>query len=364
MLYRLLLVSLFCLLTACQLAPTPEPPPTRRPTRRPVAPLPTDTPEPTPTLFVTPTPTPIPLAEYCPLTGVRDANKPWLTRRPLTVKIDNAPLARPQAGLLAADLIIEHLAEGGVTRFDAIFWCGDSDNIGPIRSARMIDLEVVPMLQAILVNVGASNEVLKLLYAAFSKQIIDEAFDKSAFHRITTRDAPHNTYTSSSILWAVASERGINQKNVQLKGLTFNDSAPSGGKAATNIMVLYSKDYADSVWEYAPDVKAYKKSLVGKPLLDATNQQAQAANVVVIFAPHTETDIIEDSVGSHSIKIELTGRGRVVVFRDGQAYEGQWLRTEHNAMIRLVDANNQDMALKPGHSWFEVVPTEMKVEWK
>jgi hypothetical protein len=364
MLYRLVFVILLCLLTACQLAPTPELTATRRPPRNTVTPIPTDTPEPTPTIAVRPTPTPIPLAEFCPLTGLRDANKPWLKRRPLVVKIDNAPLARPQSGLLSADIIIEHLAEGGVTRFDAIFWCGEGDAIGPIRSARLIDLEVVPMLQAILVNVGASNEVLKLLYDSFGKQIIDEGFDKSAFHRITTRAAPHNTYTSSAILWAVATERGINQKDLQLKGLTFNATAPSNGKAANTITIPYSPDYADTMWEYAAETKTYRKSLLGQPLMDAMNQQAQATNVVILFAPHSVTDIIEDSVGSRSIKIELTGRGRALIFRDGQMIAGTWLRTERNAMLRLVDANNQDVALKPGRSWFEVVPMEMNVEWR
>jgi DUF3048 family protein len=356
----LFLLCVICLLAACDLAETPAPVATRRPTRTP-APIPTDLPVPTPTVI--PSPTPDPVVEQCPLTGLRDPAKPWLTRRPLAVKIDNSPLARPQAGLMGADVIFEHLAEGGVTRFDAVYWCGDADPIGPVRSARIIDLDLVQMLQAILVHVGASNENLAALQEKFGNRLMDENLFKAPFHRTTDRVAPYNTYTSTQGLWAVAPGHGAAQQGIQLKGLVFRDAAPEGGKPANKVTVPYDSRFSDSVWEYVPERKKYSKFLLGEPLV-SDNQRVQAENVIVLFTPHTVTDIIEDSLGSRSIAMDLRGRGRAVIFRDGQAFEAQWLRDDPNAMIRFVDANNKDIALKNGRSWIEIVPTDLKLEWK
>ena len=82
--------------------------------------------------------------------------------------------------------------------------------------------------------------------------------------------------------------------------------------------------------------------------------------MVIVFAPHTLTDIVEDSLGDRSIKIDLKGRGRAVLFRDGQSFEGQWVRDDPNGFIRFVDAGGKDIAFRPGHSWWEVVPPDFK----
>src|SRR2546422_1001060 len=120
------------LLAACEAQEPALPASTPRPTRTAV-PLPLDptatTPPPRAPTVVAAVPTVLPTvdpaSELCPLTGVRDAAKPWTTRRPLLVKIDNSPLARPQAGITQADIVVEHYAEGGITRFDIAFWCSE-----------------------------------------------------------------------------------------------------------------------------------------------------------------------------------------------------------------------------------------------
>ncbi len=356
------------LLAACGSSGQPTPVPTRRPTR---TPPPTFTPEP-PTATpdpVTPTPagSPTPdLSMRCPLTGLNDPGKPWLTRRPLLIKIDNSPPARPQSGISQADIVIEHYVEGGVTRFDAVFWCSDSADIGPIRSARIIDFDLTTMFQAILVHVGASNENLAVLKQMFGNRLMDENEFKAPFHRIKERDAPYNTYTSSQGLWVVAPQRGITQTGIQLNGLAFDEAVPPGGQPATHVVLPLDSRFSDTVWDYAADQKAYRKFLLGDPLVDAgaDNRQVQDANVVVVFAQHTLTDIIEDVLGSRSIRIDLKGHGRVLVFRDGQVYEGQWVRDDPNGFIRFVDASGKDLVLRPGRSWWEVVPTDFKPEWK
>lgn len=378
MLRKWFVLMLIVLLSACGAQETAIPASTPRPTRT-LVPLPADSTAPVPTRAPTvlaaastaaptavPTlaPTADPTAELCPLTGVRDSAKPWTTRRPLLVKIDNGPLARPQSGLTQADIVVEHYAEGGITRFDAAFWCSGADDVGPVRSARMIDFDLVNMFQAALAHVGASNENLAVLRQLYGNRLLDGDQVKAPYHRIAERAAPYNDYTSTQALWAAMPERGIAQTGIQLKGLTFDDAAPAAGKPAVRVNVPYDSRFSDSIWDYVSANALYKKSLLGNPFVDGKKQQVQVANVLVIFAPHTLTDIVEDSLGSRSIKIDLKGKGRAVLFRDGQAYDGQWLREDANAFIRFVDAAGKDLPLKTGRAWFEVVPTDFKLDWK
>jgi hypothetical protein len=361
---------LMALLAAC--GGTPAAPasdttagPTARASRAPVA---TFTPEPvntaTPTSTPTVTPTPDPTADLCPLTGLKDTARPWTARRPLAVKIDNSPQARPQSALLQADVIFEHLAEGGISRFDAVFWCSASDNVGPVRSARIVDFDLVSMLQAILVHVGASDANLARLRQMFGNRLLDGDVDKQLFRRTTDRVRPYNTYFSTSVMWDAAAEKGANAKNVNLKALIFSDDPRPGGKPASHVDVPLDPRFSLTTWDFDAARKLYKKSLFGTPFVDASGPQVAMQNMVVLFAKHSVTDIVEDSLGSRSIEIDLHGRGRAVLFRDGQAFEGEWVREDPAAMMRLVDADGQDLPLKTGHTWFEIVPTEMKLTFK
>jgi hypothetical protein len=310
------------------------------------------------------TPTPDPTADLCPLTGLKDTARPWTTRRPLAVKIDNSPQARPQSGLLQSDVIFEHLAEGGITRFDVVFWCGASDNVGPVRSARIVDFDLVAMLQAILVHIGASDQNLARLRETFGNRLFDGDVDKALFRRTTDRVRPYNAYATLSVIWDAATERGANAKNVNLKALTFSDSPAAGGKPATHVDVPLDPHFSLTTWDYDAARKLYKKSLFGAPFLDASGPQLAMPNMVVLFAKHSATDIVEDSLGSRSIQIDLHGRGRAVVFRDGQAFDVQWAREDPNAMLRLVDASGKDVPLKTGHTFFEIVPTELNLTFR
>ncbi len=362
-------MTLILLAAACGGAPATDVPAaqsTARTTRGPQAtftPVPTSTPA-APTATPTVTPTPDPTADLCPLTGLKDTARPWTTRRPLAVKIDNSPQARPQSALLQADVIFEHLAEGGISRFDVVFWCSGSENAGPVRSARIIDFDIIAMLQAILVHVGASDRNLARLRETFGNRLIDGDVDKPLLRRSTDRIAPYNAYINTSTIWDAASKRGANAANLVLKGLVFSDGGSLGGKPATHVDVPMDPRFSLTTWDYDATRKLYKKSLFGTAFLDASGAQVAMQNMVVLFAKHSVTDVIEDSLGSRSIQIDLHGRGRAVLFRDGQAFEGEWVREEPNAMLRIVDATGQDVALKTGHTWFEVVPTDLNLAFK
>jgi hypothetical protein len=373
---------------------TPTPIPTTPPTATPTAPPPTATPEPTATLTpisvqlatATSTPLPPPTAtpvltltsmptptlepeptsppvDVCPLTGQGVSDVAVLERRPLAVKISNfPPIVRPQAGLSYADVVFEHLSEAGLTRLTAIFLSKSVEKVGSIRSARLLDLEIPAMFKAMFAYSGASGGVKqKIMESDFFDRVISPDFGHAGFVRIPSEGKAyeHTLFSDTQSLWKIAEERGLNQRQ-DLSGWTFSEQPPEGGSAATSIEVLYTPKYASAEYQYDPGRQAYLRSIFGEPHGDElTGEQIAARNVVVLWANHLETDIVEDSTGPrvyYSIEIQLWGEGRAMVFRDGQAFEGKWVRPNRPDLVRFVDHAGNPIPLKPGNTWIQVVP--------
>jgi hypothetical protein len=110
-------------------------------------------------------------------------------------------------------------------------------------------------------------------------------------------------------------------------------------------------------WKYDPTSGTYLRWVNDEPLTDAVNgKQLAAANVLVLYAEHEKTDIVEDSLGATAIRIVLTGQGKMLLCRDGVAVEGTWQRKATGDLIQFYDAAGQPLKLKPGNSWIEIVP--------
>ncbi|MBI1800370.1 MAG: DUF3048 domain-containing protein [Chloroflexi bacterium] len=297
----------------------------------------------------------------CPLTGLPVASADALNRRPLNVRIDNAPAARPQSGLSSADLIFETLAEGGITRFTAVFLCdAASADIGPIRSARLIDLQLAPMLKAILVHVGASAPVTDMIWSSeVGEADFDPVFrDSPGFGRVSWRPSPHNMYASTGALWPVAAGRGLNGP-VDLQGLSFSASPPAGGAPGGVARVPYS---GVSSVSYVYSGGQSTKQIGGEPHLDAnTGQPIRLSNVVILYAPATYTSILEDGAASRSLHFNVQGSGSAILLRDGQAFEAVWHREGRNILFHFTDAAGNPLPLKPGPTIVNIVPLELHV---
>jgi hypothetical protein len=341
------------------------------PTRPPTIPRPaaTRTTAPTP-LPTTPPRTVIPEAQataapqanLCPLTGQSLGGTTLEGRRPLLIKLGNSPPERPQSGLQEADVIVEHLTEGAITRFSAVYYCTAAAEIGPIRSARLIDLELVPMFGAIFAHVGGSEPVRQMIARSeIAPADLDDYGRAPIFREIETRKRPFNRYTSTQELWALAAQNSM-ITGVTVPAFQFAIEAPPGGRAANQVTVPYRANLSDAVFRYEPQSNTYLRSSGSTPHLDpATNLPLHAANVIVLFATHETTDIIEDSLGSRSIKITTSGSGRGTLLRDGQAYDVTWSRSDPHALWQFTGANGSPLALAPGNTWIEVVPPSMQV---
>jgi hypothetical protein len=316
-----------------------------------------------------PTSSPSPSLDVCPLTGEGVSDIKVLERRPLAVKISNfPPIVRPQAGLSYADVVFEHLSEAGLTRLTAIFLCKDAEKVGSIRSARLIDLEIPAMFKAIFAYSGASAGVKqRIMESDFFDRVISPDFGHSGFVRIPSEGKAyeHTLFSDTKSLWKIAEERGLNERQ-DLSGWTFSDEPPEGGSPATSIEILYTPKYASAEYQYDPGREAYLRSIFGEPHRDElTGEQIAVRNVVVLYANHLETDIVEDSTGPriyYSIEIQIWGEGKAIVFRDGQAFEGKWVRPQRHDLVRFVDDAGNPIPLKPGNTWIQVVPLDFEIK--
>src|SRR5207245_1981959 len=125
------------------------------------------------------------------------AQREMASRRPLMVKIDNSELARPQSGLSRADVVYESVTEGGITRYAAVFQSHDVAMLGPVRSARLSDLQIAPEFGAVLAHVGASSPIMDMLRRG-NVLDLDQFFWPQFFQRTKDRPAPYNVYTSTA----------------------------------------------------------------------------------------------------------------------------------------------------------------------
>jgi hypothetical protein len=296
-----------------------------------------------------------------PLTGLIVSDPSVLARRPLAIKVANTAQVRPQSGLAWADLVFEHYAEGGLTRLTAIFYSQAPEYVGSVRSGRLIDMEMALMYDAILVSAGYSHGVAEIMQEQPWRQrniSIPFGYYEPYLFRIEdgTYVAPHNLFANPAEVWRLATERGFNQAPDLTPGMTFDPVVPTGGTPASTVHVQYLS--SNVRWLYDDETGLYVREQDGELHTDAfTEEPLTAANVIVVRAEHVPTDIVEDELGNLSVEIQIWGEGDVSIFRDGQQFDGLWHRDDREAMLTFTDAAGNVIPLKPGNTWFQVIPT-------
>lgn len=375
-------------------APSPTMTPTPSLTPSPSAtPTPSSTPTPSPTLTPSPTPTEVGPFRYpegfSPLTGLPYPSQAAAERRNLLVKISNyPPVVRPQSGVNAADVVYEYEVEGGVTRFAAIYRNNAPDHVGPVRSGRLADIELVTMYQALFAYSGASEQVTQAFrntdwwrFMALSPSRGDNC-EEAGFCRFPQEGLAfeHTLYLDTNIAWQRATARGINT-GLRARGFAFSDVVDPNGAPAEAVRVdYYGQITAD--WQYQPETGRYIRYTDGVPHFDAADgEQLWADNVIVIEVEHVERpDLFEPESRSASQQINLWGTGRAMLFRDGQMFQGYWERacdfrppqgatetpepppeapardcySNPGTALRIFYGNNTPMLMKPGRTWVMV----------
>jgi hypothetical protein len=316
----------------------------------------------TATPAVPPTPTTNPNTN--PLTGITLSDPSVLQKRPLHICIDNDPASRPQIGLNKADIVYEYVMERFYnTRFTAVFWGQEAERVGPIRSARLINLELTPQYDALLACSGGSDPIRWLLitdkrffdYTYLDIDLFDPQYRYFDIYGKNTRVGTNLVQTSIASLrkWLLDNKK---EKTVKVQGLTFSLATPAA-MPATSISIPYPEACCGVQWTYDAASNRYLRTMNGEPHSDGvTKERLSAANVIVVYASHEETDIVEDSTGATAIRIVLTGEGKASLFRDGVAIAALWKRAGLTDMMQIVDAQGKALPLRPGNSWIEIVP--------
>lgn len=360
-------------LSGCGSGATPGP--TATPTRTPVAPATaTFTPQPTPTPTVMPTAaaaqfTPPP-PDVDPFTGLRMDDPSVLDQVPVAIKVSNSPEARPQSGLGEADLVFEHFAEGGITRFTAVFYGQSPERVGSVRSGRLIDLEIPAMAEGIFAFSGGSGGVKERMRGSdlFPDRIMSPDFGvgQPYFYRVPQEGVSfeHTLFTDPAVLRELATERGVNQRPQFPVYMAFSETPPAEGTAVSYFEVNYLPGYCTAEWAYDVGSGRWLRSTAGQPQTDAlTGQRLSAANVVIVYANHVEADFWEEMIGDSrnwkkSIEIQLWGQGPALIFRDGQMYNAYWKREGRDHMLTFWDDAGNPVPLKPGNTWFQLAPLD------
>jgi hypothetical protein len=346
--------------------PEPTPTPTKTPVGQAAAPAQqaeaaTATPIPPTATPVPPTATPVPPANIGPYTGLA-VDDPALARRwPLFICVTNDPVGRSaHKGLSQADLVYEYIVDGfTITRLSAMYQSRDADLIGPVRSARLPNIWMTDMYDGVLACSGGSDEVRYLLKNEVGFPYLDADIDDPSNTRyFSTAGDDYRTRLSVSTegvrRWLA--DNGLS-KEWGVSGFQFSpEPGPNPEGQATVISIPYPG--GNSVeWRYDAGQDGYIRFQGGAQQFDqATGQPIVAQNVAVIFAPHELTDIVEDSLGTRSVDIQLYDFGDFRIFRDGQVYAGTW-RADPENPPRWFGPGEAIVPLKPGQTWIQVVRT-------
>ena len=298
-----------------------------------------------------------------PLTGEEVADPANLQRRPIAVKLSNAPAdyTRPQAGLNDADIIFEHWTEGSVTRFTALFYDTVPTNVGPVRSARLIDLELPAMYDAMLAFSGASVGVNQRLNASdFSDRLLRAS--EPGFYRTgdTTKPFEHTLYIRLAELWQAVANDGLNSPPQFGSFNAFSEEPPAGGSPAGTINIDYKTEKIEWVWDAG--IGKYRRWMDFEEHVDANSEeQVTAANVIFLTPYHVNDANICEQINNGvcaalSIEIQLWGSGPAVVFRDGQQFDVTWHRDGRNDQLTFTDTAGNPFPLQIGNSWVQLMP--------
>jgi hypothetical protein len=301
-----------------------------------------------------------PLTLASPLTGVQV--DPALTNRPVTgIMIENSVFARPQSGLQDAGVVYEAIAEGGITRFLALFQEAQPQYVGPVRSLRPYYIDFAAPFQASIAHVGGSPEALARVRNG-SYRDIDQFFNSGFYYRNSLRAAPHNVYTSFSRLDTLNHAKGYTSSTFTVWPRKADKKLAIPTAKSIDVQIS-SPDYY-SHYDYEAASNTYVRNEGGAPHLELTSANDRTG---VRIAPKVIiTMVMGYSIAAdrqHSVYGD-TGSGQAMIFQDGGVTNATWVKPDQASQIAFMDANNQPIKLNTGQTWLTLVAAPNKVIYK
>jgi len=332
-----------------------------------------------------------PKTEECPINGAMRTKKErelWEKRRPLGIMVENHEESRPQSGLSDADIIYEAVAEGGITRFLLVYYCGNAETVGPVRSARTYFIDYISEYgdQPLYTHVGGANtpgpaNALGQIedYGWVGKNDLNQfSIGFPTFWRDYERlgkpvATEHTVYSATQKLWAIGEKRGLtnvdendNKWDEKFEKWTFKeDIAPASRPASGGASFVFWKGYDQYGvrWVYDPKTNEYKRFNGGVPHLDRNNnKQLSAKNIILVF---TDEENANDGYENNAhLLYGTTGKGKAVILQDGVVTEGQWSKKNRLSRMKFYNADGEEIKLNKGQTWIEVLAIGTPVNYQ
>ncbi|NIM92745.1 MAG: DUF3048 domain-containing protein [Anaerolineales bacterium] len=304
-------------------------------------------------------------AELNPLTGLFVEDPTILDRRPVLIKVSNYPASlRPHSGLSYADLVWEYFIGNGMTRFLALYYGQDAAQVGPVRSGRLVDGQLVRLYGGYLGMVGADRFVWSVIGKQLPGRIVSEK--PTTCPPICRVGNTFSVFADSGAFTYYVQTQELDNQRPDLGGMVFDEWVPDGGKPATNLRIYFSY-YNQIGWDYDPESGLYLRlqevvqddnTIILEPMPDClTGEQLAFENVIMLFAPHEvlKPELVDIDVWS-------ADGARAIFFRDGRLYEGTYSAPSTDTPLHFFDAEGNSYRLKPGNTWFMILGTKSIVE--
>lgn len=289
-------------------------------------------------------------ADLWPLTGLpRDGEE--ASHPALGAKIDNASAARPQVGLDEADIVFEELVEGGLTRYLAVWHSSLPAEIGPVRSVRPMDPEIISPFGGILAYSGGQQRFVEaMLDAPVASAINGQSDVDEFFYRTSDKVAPHNVLVLAPELVAYFQDRPGPPPQFNYATGLDDASAVVNGEDISGLRVSISGVSAPT-WTWSDAESAFLRFQTnGAPDTALSGVQLQADNVIVL---EVNIDVIQDIPTT-----QLVGSGAGLIATGASIQEISWSKPAADAPIELTDASGARVLLAPGQTWIELIPAD------
>lgn len=352
----------------------------------------------------------LPKTQECPINGqkyTKGEEDIWNSRRPIVQIIENHVDARPESGLSKADVVYEAVAEGGITRFASVFYCGaaaEAVKTAPLRSARVYFMNMAAGYgkNPIFLHQGGANNICSTCPGGVKpRSEIDPAvnsltlFDKLGWQGgpkgnnldggynigfpLVVRDQYRLSSTPSAWEHAVVADLDLIWEDVEKRGFGFRDSedvawtkgfrkwlfqddAPSASPTASDVKFEFwsNKPDYDVEWKYDASTNFYMRFNGGKPHIDweFDKPQLAAKNVVIMFV---------DEKGPVDTELhmfyQVIGKGKAIVFQNGEAVQGTWSKASALDREVFYDTNGKEIEMVRGATWVEIVPAGNKINY-
>ncbi len=328
-----------------------------------------------------------PKTEACPLNGrmyTKGERQIWEKWRPLTVMVENHAEARPQSGLSRADVVYEAVAEGGITRYLAVFYCGAAAEdvlVGPVRSARVYYLDFASEYgdYPLYAHVGGANlpgpanalgKIADYGWLAKGNDLNQFSLGFPTFWRDYERlkgvATEHTMYSTTDKLFEVAHKRGLDAKDDEgnkwdedWRSWQFKDDGEKG--SVSNIKFNFWSGYGEYEvnWRYDSTNNEYLRFNGGQAHKDLNNDEQLKAKVVVVQFMREKGPIDAEK----HLLYTTTGTGKAIVFQDGQAIQATWSKAKRTDRTILKDSQGKEIKLSKGPIWIEIVPAGKEVSY-